>query len=106
MTLNDYDKMYDEKKAVLKLIREPFYWIEELTDRQREALNLACRGIRGKRMAEELEVELRAAIALTNRAVAIINEAEDWDIKPKDLPDITLKLIENELGELDDGEHT
>jgi predicted DNA binding protein len=47
MTFNDYDKLYDEKEAVLKLIREPFHWIEELTDRQREALNLACRGIRG-----------------------------------------------------------
>ncbi len=99
MSLNDYDKLYDEKEAVLKLIKEPFYWIEELTDRQREALNLACRGIRGKQMAEELGLGLRAAIALTKRAVAIINKAEDWDITPKDLPDIILKLIENELGE-------
>ncbi len=100
MSLNDYDKLYDEKKAVLKLIREPFYWIEELTDRQREALNLACRGIRGKEMSERLRLGLRAAIALTKRAVAIINEAEDWDITPKRLPDLILKLIEEEL---DDG---
>ena len=100
MSLNDYDKLYDEKKAVLKLIREPFYWIEELTNRQREALNLACRGIRGKEMSERLGLGLRAAIALTKRAVAIINEAEDWDITPKDLPDIIWKLVEQEL---DDG---
>ena len=100
MSLNDYDKLYDEKKAVLRLIREPFYWIEELTDRQREALNLACRGIRGKEMSERLGLGLRAAIALTKRAVAIINEAEDWDITPKDLPDIIWKLVEQEL---DDG---
>ena len=99
MSLNDYDKLYDEKKAVLKLIREPFYWIEELTDRQREALNLACRGIRGEQLAEELGLKRRAALELINRAVTIINKAEDWDITPKRLPDILLKLIENELGE-------
>ncbi len=102
MTLSDYDKFYDERKAVLKLIREPFYWIEELTDRQREALNLACRGIRGKEMSERLGLGLRAAIALTNRAVAIINESEDWDITPKELPDKLLRLI---TGELNNGEH-
>jgi hypothetical protein len=98
--MTDFDKMYDEKEAVLKLIREPFYWIEELTDRQREALNLACRGIRGKEMSERLGLGLRAAIALTNRAVAIINEAEDWEVTPKSLPDLIFKLIEEEL---DDG---
>ena len=100
MSLNDYDKLYDEKKAVLKLIRKPFYWIEELTDRQREALNLACRGIRGEQLAEELGLKRRAALELINRAVTIINKAEDWDIKPKDLPDIIWKLVEQEL---DDG---
>ena len=103
MTLNDYDKLYDERKAVLKLIKEPFYWIEELTNRQREALNLACRGFRAPQIAEELGIRVRAATTLINRAVAIINEAEDWDIKPPALPDILLKLIESEL---DDGEHT
>ena len=103
MTLSDYDKFYDERKAVLKLIREPFYWIEGLTDRQREALNLACRGIRGAQMSERLGLKLRASIALTNRAVAIINKAEDLtrfgyaEIKPKQLPDIILNLIEEEL---------
>jgi predicted DNA binding protein len=99
MSLNDYDKLYDEKKAVLKLIREPFYWIEELTDRQREALNLACRGIRGEELAEKLGLRRRAALELINRAVTIINKAGGRDIKPKQLPDLILKLIENELGE-------
>jgi hypothetical protein len=51
-------------------------------------------------MADELGLKLRAAIALTKRAVAIINKVEDWDITPKDLPDIILKLVESEL---DDG---
>lgn len=94
---HNYIKLYNEKEAVLKLIREPFYWIEELTDRQREALNLACRGIRGEQLAEELGLKRRAALELINRAVAIINKAEDWDIKPKQLPDLILKLIEQEL---------
>jgi hypothetical protein len=95
--MTEFDKMYDEKEAVLKLIREPFYWIEELTDRQREALNLACRGIRGKEMSERLGLGLRAAIALTNRATAIINEKMKWNIKPKRLPDKLLELIKEEL---------
>jgi hypothetical protein len=51
-------------------------------------------------LAEKLGLKRRAALELINRAVTIINKAGDWDIKPKQLPDLILKLVEKEL---DDG---
>ncbi len=92
--------MSDESKTekALKHIHHPFWFVDNLTDRESEVLRLASRGLNiVKVIAPELKVTHKVVYTYLKSAVDKINEQTGASITFHDLTDLLLTLIEETL---------
>ena len=91
--MNDEEKI----KLALKHIREPF-WFVDMTEREREVLNLASRGFSiPKVIAPEMGFAPKSVYYHLNRATKKINKSLEKDVTFNDLTDLLLNIIEEVL---------
>lgn len=92
--------MNSKIERALKHIHEPFWFVESLTDREREAVGLASRGLNVPRViAPKMKLTPKTTYFDLKSAVEKINEQCGSSIKFQDLPDLLLTLIEETLNE-------
>ena len=80
----------------LKHLNQPFHWCK-LTPHQERSVYWHVRGYSARRIGERMGLTRDTIRKHLERAVEKINEAEDWEITIRDLADVLLKLIEEEL---------
>lgn len=83
------------ERALLHVIT-PFHWCG-LTSHQHAAVYWHVRGKSARAIGKIMGKSRYTVWGYLRQAVKKINEAEDWDIKIVDLPDMLLKLIKEEL---------
>ncbi len=81
---------------VLSHIESPFSWVA-LTPNQQAAVYWHVRGYSAQRSGETVGASRHTVRKRLERAVEKINAAEDWNIEVRDLADVFLKLIQEEL---------
>ncbi len=85
-------------EKALQHIHHPFWFVDKLTDREREALRLASRGLNVvKVIAPQLKVTHKVVYTNLKSAVEKINEQTGASITFHDLTDLLLALIEETL---------
>lgn len=90
---------HEEKiNLALQHIQNPFWFVGYLTDREREAVRLASRGLNiPKVIAPQMKVTHKVVYYNLKSAVNKINEQCGSDITFVDLTDLLLTLIEETL---------
>jgi len=68
----------------MRFLREPWYWVE-MTDRQREALRLACLSVPMKERIEKMGIDRRVVYYHLAAAIKKINKAEGLKLTTKNL---------------------
>jgi predicted DNA-binding protein (UPF0251 family) len=85
-------------KDAKKFMREPWYWVK-MTDRQREALRLACLSVPVKERVEKMGVDRRVVYYHLAAAIKKINEAEGLRLTTYNLvQQFNFKLIDQMRG--------
>ena len=91
----------DDKEKIelaLKHIREPFYFVEGLTERECEALRLASRGHSIPQVvAPKMGITPRIVYFHLKSATFKISKWMNKEIEFQDLPDLLLKIVEGVL---------
>lgn len=95
--MNDRERI----ELALRHIREPFYFVDGLTEREREAVRLASRGLNIPNViAMKMNVTPKSVYRLLNSATEKISKwfVRDY-VKFSELPDLLLKIVEGVLSD-------